>query len=271
MKSYQSIAALAGAPRSGTSWLGQIVESSPRVAYRYQPFFSHALKGMVDSDSSREQWLEFFEALYRSDDDFLLQRDQRRRGIYPTFDKMKHQDVLCFKETRYHYLLSPMLRKFDDIKLICIVRHPSAVITSWIRSPKEFPPGSDVQREWRFGACKNGGREENFFGYFKWKELAHIFLDLHSQWPSRVRIVRYEDLVGDLPSRSEQLFEFLGLEVGPSTRQFLSDCHNRSVDDAYSVFKPVEVRDRWREQLPHEIQQEIEDDLKGTSLEIFVR
>ena len=33
--------AIFGVPRSGTSWLGQIFNSSPMVAYRFQPLFSY--------------------------------------------------------------------------------------------------------------------------------------------------------------------------------------------------------------------------------------
>ena len=36
--------ALFGCPRSGTSWLGQIFNSAPDVAYRYQPLFSYEFK-----------------------------------------------------------------------------------------------------------------------------------------------------------------------------------------------------------------------------------
>jgi hypothetical protein len=48
---FDSIAVISGAARSGTSWLGQILDSSPDVAYRFQPFFAYAFKNFVDFDS----------------------------------------------------------------------------------------------------------------------------------------------------------------------------------------------------------------------------
>ena len=36
-----------GVPRSGTSWFGELFNSSPRVAYRFQPLFSYAFKDAI--------------------------------------------------------------------------------------------------------------------------------------------------------------------------------------------------------------------------------
>ncbi len=38
------IIGLHGAPRSGTTWIGQIFNSAPQVAFRFQPFFAHAFR-----------------------------------------------------------------------------------------------------------------------------------------------------------------------------------------------------------------------------------
>jgi hypothetical protein len=138
-------------------------------------------------------------------------------------------------------------------------------------NPKEFPPGSDVRKEWRFGACKNQGREENFFGYYKWKELAHLYLDLRDQFPERVFIVRYEDLVSRTQGCVSEIFEFLGLEVEGATTEFLSASHQRHAESPYSVFRSPDVKDRWRSELPAFILEAIQADLRATRLEAFLR
>jgi len=53
--------ALHSVPRSGSSWIGQILNSSPKVNYKFQPLFSYAFKGYLDENSSRERIDEFFE------------------------------------------------------------------------------------------------------------------------------------------------------------------------------------------------------------------
>lgn len=47
--------AIFGVPRSGTSWLGQLFNSSERVAYRYQPLFSYAFKGRLNENSTLDE------------------------------------------------------------------------------------------------------------------------------------------------------------------------------------------------------------------------
>ena len=84
---FNQIIVIAGVPRSGTSWLGEIINSSPDVAYRFQPLFSYAFKDAVNADSSKKEYESFFKGIYRSLDPFLLQTDKRTAGLYPTFEK----------------------------------------------------------------------------------------------------------------------------------------------------------------------------------------
>ncbi|MCK5013927.1 MAG: hypothetical protein KAS66_08905 [Candidatus Omnitrophica bacterium] len=98
---YKPVIAIAGVPRSGTSWLGQIIDSSPDVVYRFQPIFSYAFKDAVNIDSNREDCERFFRGIYESTDDFLLQTDKRKAGLYPTFEKKSNPEYLAFKTCRY--------------------------------------------------------------------------------------------------------------------------------------------------------------------------
>ena len=268
---WQSIVVVAGAPRSGTSWLGQILESSPRVAYRFQPFFAYASRDRVTVDSTKNEWFEFLQHLYESNDHFLTQEDKRQSGEYPEFTKDSQPPVLAFKTCRSQYLLPALLTQFENATLVPIVRHPAAVIHSWISTPTEFPEGSDVSQEWRFGACKNRGLESEFFGYYKWKELAHMYLDLHDKFPSRVFPIHYETLVENTADQVRRLFEFLELPFTSSTESFLANCHKSHHGSPFAVFKDRSVKDAWRDKLPRSIVDEIQTDLMGTRLERFIR
>jgi Sulfotransferase family len=268
---FSSIVVVAGAARSGTSWLGQIFDSSPDVAYRFQPFFSYAFRGFVEFDSSKERWKDFFQQLYTSQDPFLLQTDKRKSGEYPTFAKRESPRSLVIKTCRFQYLLSPLLHKLDNAKLVGIVRHPGGALASWLTNPKEFPPGAALEQEWRFGGCKNQGLESEFFGYYKWKEIAHLYWDLRDQFPDRVRIVRYENLVDHPQEEARNLFDFAGLPWSQATEDFLAQCHSTHQVSTYSVFKDRSVRDQWRTKLPRTIQEAIQQDLQGTRLEEFIR
>jgi len=267
---FEHIIVVAGVARSGTSWLGQILDSSPDVLFRFQPLFSYAFKDAVYEDSTREEYLNFFEGIYNSSDDFLLQNDKRKADLYPSFQKNNAPAHLALKENRYHYLLPKMLQYFDNLKLLGIVRHPCGTLNSWLQNPKEFPAGADPRKEWRFGNCKNQGKAENFFGYYKWKEVAHLYLDLKEKYPDNVFIVRYEELVDHSLTLSKAIFDFLGLEFSEQSDAFLKASHAVHHTSPYSVFKDRSVKDRWKTELDPYIIREVLNDLSDTRLEMFL-
>lgn len=268
---FEQVISIAGVARSGTTWLGEIMNSSPDVAYRFQPLFSYAFKDRVGINSPPQEYEAFLSELYASNDAFLLQTDKREAGILPRFAKHDAPRTLVMKKARYHYLHIRFLHYVPHLKLVPIVRNPCAVLASWMANPKEFPPGSDPWTEWRFGACKNEGREENFFGFYKWRESTRIFLDLQAMFPDRVRIVRYEDLVENPVRISKALFDFVGLDFGDQTRRFLDESGKRHTDNPYAVYKHKGVKDHWKQTLDHRIAEDIEQELKDTDLERFIR
>ena len=60
MHTPERIISINGVPRSGTSWLGQIINSSPDVAFRFQPLFSYTHKGALREDSSVMEIMKFY-------------------------------------------------------------------------------------------------------------------------------------------------------------------------------------------------------------------
>jgi hypothetical protein len=90
--------ALHGTPRSGTTWLGEIINSSTEVVYKYQPLFSYGLKSFLGATSSREQIDEFFKMLRQSNDPFCDQVESRNSGELPLFEKKKILQLLHTKK-----------------------------------------------------------------------------------------------------------------------------------------------------------------------------
>lgn len=267
---FRHVVVIAGVARSGTSWLGEIIDSSPDVAYRFQPIFSYAFKDAVNIESTREDYERFFRGIYESRDDFLLQTEKREAGLFPSFTKNDGPSCLALKTCRYQYLLPKMLQYFDNLTVLGIVRHPCGAINSWLKNPKEFPQDCDPRKEWRFGACKNNGREEEFFGFYKWKEVAHLYLDLRDKFPKQVFIVKYEELVDEPARLSTAIFDFAGLEFTEQTERFLEACHASNQESPYAVFKDKSVKERWRSELAPEIAREIIEDVEGTALARFL-
>lgn len=262
--------AIHGVPRSGTTWLGSIFDSSPNVIYRNQPLFSYAFKSYLSEHSSKQEVNKFFNLLHDSDDDFLNQKELKEKGLIPTFNKNKVSHII-YKEARYHNILNNLVRVDEDVKVIGIVRDPRSVIYSWKNAPKEFDARWDLMNEWEKAELKNKGKKEEFYGYIKWKEVALMFLSLKKKFPSQFYLLSYKDLLEHTELTTKQLFEFCNIKYGEQTHNFITTSKAKDMsNEAYSVYRTKLFDNSWKGILPYEISESIKHDLKGTPLELFI-
>jgi len=265
------VVAIHGAPRSGTSWLGQLFNSSEHVAYRYQPIFSYAFKDRLTSSSNETQIEYFFDDLLQTEDDFVLQRGDASLPGYTLDFPKTNVTHLVYKEVRYHQLIGNLLDCFPRLRLVALIRDPRAVISSWLRAPREFEPSWRAIDEWRYAPGKNGGHPENWYGFERWKELAHLFLDLRKRHPSRVYIVRYEALAAAPIETLSRLFDLCGLPITSQVRNFVCETTKRDDNHPYGVFRSRTASGvPPRPLLDSRIVQAIQADLKGTVLQQYM-
>ena len=64
---------------------------------------------------------------------------------------------------------------------------------------------------------ENKGNED-FFGYYKWKEIVNLYLDLRDKYPDRFALLRYEDAVSTPQQTIPSLFEFPKIPVRKRSR-----------------------------------------------------
>ncbi len=267
---FRDVRLVTGMPRSGTSWVAQIVDSSPRVRFRMSPMFSWPYKNAIDETSTGDDWLRVLEGAYHSDDEFMDQTYNRRSGEYPTFaDKEPEPPFLVIKFTRFHNLLERAFEVLPELRGVTVVRHPCGAIHSWLTAPGEFPPDADPLEHWRSGEVKKTGYGE-FWGFEDWKRVTRLHVRLAREMPDRFMLVRYEALVRDPEPQARAILEFLDIPWSEQTRSFLEASRSRHDPGSYSVFKSPAVADRWRAELQPEIAAAIQEELKGTDLEEFL-
>lgn len=254
--------AIHSVPRSGSTWLGTIFNSHPKVIYKYQPLFSYAFKERLSNASGLAEIHDFFNELALSKDDFLDQKGEKEAGIIPEFQK-ERPEFLVYKEVRYHYILHNLLEKDSEVKVVGLIRNPLSVISSWLRAPKEFrlDQGWSVEEEWRLAPRKNLGKPEEYNGYEKWKEVLRLFEKLNELFPTQFLLVNYDDLLRDKAKMVEEIFSFCGLEILPQVQDFIHQSSSTDHANAYSVYKTKsKIDDLWREHLPKAIREEILND-----------
>ena len=261
----KSRVAIHGVPRSGTTWLGQILNSSPQVLYKFQPLFSYELKGYLNDCSALQDIDSFFHKLEHTSADYLDQTKDIRNGLIPPFKKDQITHIV-YKEVRYHHIVENLLRKDAELRVIGIVRNPLAVINSWLRTPREFRAdlGWDFLKEWRWAERKNQSKPEEFFGFEKWKESTELFERLAANHPGNFLVVRYDDLLQNTESVTREIFQFCQLSVSAQTLEFIRDSRSSENVDPYSVFKTRSKDDQWVETLDRQIAHAIETELNDT-------
>ncbi|GGF22687.1 hypothetical protein GCM10010954_21890 [Halobacillus andaensis] len=267
----KNIISIHGAPRSGTSWLGQLFDSSPETVYKFQPLFSYKFKNRVLPHSTKGEIDQFFKELYVTKDVFLDQADKKKTGFYPSFkSKDYNPHSLVMKMVRYHYMIPSFLKHFENTKVVGIVRNPAAVMNSWRKAPREFLPEWDFEEQWYFGESKNLFRPEEWYGFNKWKELTNLFLYMESKYPKKFKVVRYENLVRDTNNVIDDLFEFASLTKNSQTNDFIGKSKSLHHEDVYSVFKGKKDIQEWERELPDNIINRIYTEVKDTRLHRFL-
>jgi hypothetical protein len=261
--------AIHSVPRSGSTWLGSMVDSSPQTVYRFQPLFSYAHKGQLDENASLDEINIFFKDIWHTDDFFVLQQEAKARQIVPQFPKV-NPTHLVYKEVRYHHIIENLLVKDPEIFIIGLVRSPFATIHSWLNAPKEFKKelGWKVAEEWRNAPLKNLNKPEEFNGYEKWKEVTKLFVRLREEYPNQFYLLSYEELLKNTEDAMKKVFDFCGLNFSDQTESFVKKSTSNAVkdDDAYSVFKSKSKDDAWKKDLPGFIVETIKADPDFTSL-----
>ncbi|MFZ4451740.1 sulfotransferase family protein [Salibacterium aidingense] len=267
----KNVVSIHGAPRSGTSWLGQLFDSSPKTQYKFQPLFSYTFKDYLNLYSNEQAINDFFESVYSTKDNFLDQQDKKEMGYYPIFENKSTQpNSLVIKMVRYHYLIKHLLSHAPHLKVIGIVRHPCGAMNSWRKAPREFLPEWDFNKEWYFGIKKNNFRPEEYYGFLKWKEVAAMFLELKKSFPEQFKLIRYEDLVNQTESVVRDVFKFTNIKVEQQTIDFIDESKIVHQDDVYSVFKGNKNLDEWKEELDPHIIHQIESELTNNELYQFM-
>jgi hypothetical protein len=262
--------AIHGVPRSGTTWLGSIFDSHERVLFRHQPLFSYAFKGALHASSNAGDVSTFFRMLAESEDDFVTQKDAKRKGLVPEFRKRGEPNAIAYKEARYHHIIENLLSVDSEVVVLGIVRNPKSVISSWFNAPKEFDSTWSKEREWYEANKKNGAREEEFYGFKKWLEVCKLFIRLSHEYPDRFKVVNYKMLLEDPVNEVKEIFSFCGLDFNQQTYDFLNMEHgiDRS-EEHYSVYRISQVDNKWVDHLPPSIAAEIDKIVREEGLSLF--
>ena len=264
-----------GPPRSGTSWLGQIFNSSPDTFYIYQLLYFNRNKFTPTPEFLDKNFhklvshSEMFKGSFIPSDPGNLQAEGDTFR-YLNFAKAKDNSHTVLKHVRYHHLIEYFIKE-HNAKIIGLVRNPLATIDSWLRAPKEFKKGLNPLKEWYEAPTKNAYKLcYEYAGYLNWERIVRNYLKLKDMYPDNFKLVKYSDLLGEAEQNFKDMFNFCDLEFGESTTNFINNSHSKT-GGTYSVFRENKINDhKWKETLMPEIRDEIITLCKSSNLDMFL-
>jgi hypothetical protein len=249
-----------GTPRSGSTWLGAILDSHPEVAYRFEPF--HRLRSSPRIQRARELLaspdlcnadLPFvYNALLPAHPQLLKEpffrkcnaRNSGRRPIWALARKLERLAPACewlytpsgrpplvFKEVSLARMVEQLVTR-TAAQVVYVVRHPGAVVSSLLEGQARGLMETGLHAV--LGdllAAHDASLAATFVprldalgpvgrNALLWRIECERSLAAVRDRPN-AKLVVYEELCRDPAAIARELFEFLALDYGPATEAFL--------------------------------------------------
>lgn len=258
--SFDDFVLVMGLARSGTSWLGKILDSDPNVLFRYEPEYEPELDyfAKVDSILKKDGYTdEAAIELQRGYIKAALLKNKRIKAhdinvqknfldinfspfikYLPSLLSEKAMSFL-FKNRKIRYVvknvefdwgLDWIAKSLGYPKIIFIIRHPCGNTFSY-KSGKAHGMGELDSKDWAT----------------IWR-VSHekIGLPGHVNIPN-FKVVVYEDLCKDPVNGTQDIFNFLGWKMTDMTQQFLRSSTSKASQGYWSVYKdPLEIANKWK-------------------------
>lgn len=205
---------------------------------RYQPLHSYSFPYALDRFADYQTILQFNSLLAQSGDPYLSTGQAGEAfggGVVP--DNQVLSKRLLIKETHCFQEMANVLRRLPEASLIGVVRNPVATIASWVNNPGEFRPEWSALEQWRDATLKNAEHPGNMFGFESWKKCLRELAELKKEFPDRVVVVKYEDLLKHRSRLFGKLYDFLGLADKNLGQERLQETSTYSSSHDHSVFR----------------------------------
>lgn len=238
MKNKTNYTFVIGCARSGTSILGELVASHPRVKYIFEAIKIWEFGGMGEYDSHRLTELHATDAVKKHVREYFENQSQGA-------------DFVVEKNPRNSLRIPYVHAIFPDAKFIYIVRDGRDVACSLV-------PGCGGEKwlhnrppAWHEYYTKYEGALRCAYG---WRDIVEISLRDLSLVPHIM--IRYEDLISSPLRVATDIFKFMGLDMHSDTVEFCKKISDDTSFDYHAKFQDQWFRNnhssrigRWRENL----------------------
>ncbi|XP_047484533.1 carbohydrate sulfotransferase 3-like isoform X2 [Penaeus chinensis] len=257
-----NILLLSSMGRSGSSFLGGLLNSQPGSFYIFEPLHSLEARRMLSDAVARETFTQIASCNFTgsllsglaSEPDFAI----RTPSAY-SCKHTKKANQTCFDAKKLKQACDKL-----PIKIIKTIRTRVAWLEPLLRDPRANLLAIHLVRDPRASIISAIERDWNVRPERKCSELEDDLLSglqLEKLLPGRYMTVRYEDLCEDPYKMARIIFSFLGYKTLPlSTLSFLEKSTAKSDGQTYGIRRDTsKQQQKWRQEITTEQLQGIEE------------
>lgn len=260
LASDESTTILASSGRSGSTWVGNILQSLPGTRQIFEPF--HPKHGIGELARNRYRYIEPGSTQNDLQREFRMLIEGRTRSRW--IDQFNGVLTLRYtrrllKEVRINLLLPWLAHEFPNYRYVLLLRHPAAVVQSQIRGgwaldanrllSQEIPISQSVREALKDSRYTEPGFASNLVF---WALENAVALQLAHQ--QNTLLLFYEDLCVSPDQELERLSVHLGTPVANTAKRALDrvSWSSRSAVASYSVEQKISG---WKETISaHNVQ-----------------
>lgn len=252
---YSNILIISGSPRSGTTWLGELLSTIPNSIMLFEPLhlkrnprskeYGFKWRTYISPESKNRMEKLFFEELFKCK--HLNSWITREAPVHKLFNV----EYLIFKFVRANLLLNWLKNNFPIKKPILIIRHPCAVVSSQLRL-KQFSKLKDLYVSDKFyedfptllNTLKNYGTYEELLSA-RWCQENYAPLATNK---SSFLLITYENLLINPREEIKKIFNAWDIEIPDIIYEKFSDSSSTTHRNINHQNK-TEVLGTWRKVL----------------------
>lgn len=248
---------IAGYPRSGTTWLAELVATLPGTAILFEP---DSLQQVPAARAAGFDWDNFHlpGEEWPAGEEFLRAALAGRvlnhwTTSYIPLARVSHVDRWVVKFVRVNQMLAWLTERFQLLPPVFLIRHPCAVYASWVSRGWPLLKGQHqnpkfLQAYPRFREVMAALRTPEEFFAAKW--CMENFAPLATPAPRPFQVVAYERLRKDCGQELHRIFKQWGMEMPAAA----TDLFRRPSAKASVEYSGAAQRDlgEWRSYLDDE-------------------
>jgi len=254
---YRQTVLLAGAGRSGTTWVEEVINSDNDYRMMFEPFHSKYVDLLTEWNYV--QYLRVNE----NNEKFLkpatsILTGNIRNDWIDKFNKRIFSQKRLIKDIRAQFILKWIKHNFPEIPIILLLRHPCAVANSrlklgWNTHLEDILVQDDLMEDFLnpFKEKLENAKDKDLFDRHIYMWCIQNYIPLKQFNEGEVLVIFYEDICINPETEIERIFSFIGEEISSKTIDKVKKPSALSQKDS-AVVSGTDLVGSWRKNISND-------------------